>query len=159
AGVTTGGTPSSNAWGGRGWSTSTSSAGISANAFVTFGFPVGAGQSVSLSSIDLNYRRNSSGPTNGLWQFQIDNGAWVNIGAFTNQFPSSNSNGAAMTQISLSGIGALQNLASGTTVKLRLVPYGASASTGSWYIDDRTGNDLILTGSSTQALAAPPQVV
>src|SRR5262249_31459728 len=68
-GVSTSGTGVSGGWGGAGWS-STSSAGLTAGDYVTFGLTVATGQTVSLSSIDLTYRRSSTGPTSGLWQYQ-----------------------------------------------------------------------------------------
>jgi hypothetical protein len=161
-GVATSGSAAANAWGGRGWSTSTASAGITSSDLISFGFTVSAGQSVSLSSIGMNYRRGGSGPSDGYWQFQINGGAWTVIGAFANQFSSGSTSGAAMAALDLAGVSALQNLAPGARVNIRLIPYGAGNSTSSWYVYDRAGNDLVLNGFSiplsaptTTTLAAP----
>jgi endonuclease/exonuclease/phosphatase family metal-dependent hydrolase len=148
SGLTTSGTAASNAWGGNNFA-STSAAGISGSQFVTFGLTISSGFTASLSSISMNYRRSSTGPANGYWQFQINGGAWVVIGDFTNQFTSTGSGGAAITPISLTGISALQNLAPGTVVNFRVTPYGATSSAGTWYIYDggNNTNDLLVTAS------------
>ena len=146
SGVTTSGTAASGAWGGANWQ-STSSAGISGSDFVTFGATVASGQTLSLSSVDLNYRRSSSGATSGLWQYQLNAGGWVTIGDFTNEFSSTSSSGAAMPELNLSGITALQNLAAGTAFNLRLTPYGSTSSGGTWYVYDINGKDLVLNGT------------
>ncbi len=143
---TSGGGAASNAWGGKNWA-STSSNGISGNELVSYGLTVGTGEEVSLSAIDMNYRRASGGPTNGLWQYQIDGGAWTNIADVSNEFSSTSSSGAAISPISLTGISALQNLAAGTVLNIRVVPYGATSSSAAWYVYDLTGDDLILDGS------------
>src|SRR5208337_5632637 len=75
SGVSTSGTGASNAWGGDNWA-STSSAGISGNEYVTFGFTVSAGYSTSLASISMNYRHSATGPSNGYWQYEVNGGSW-----------------------------------------------------------------------------------
>jgi endonuclease/exonuclease/phosphatase family metal-dependent hydrolase len=148
SGVTTTGTAASNAWGGANWA-STSAAGITGNEFVTFGFTISSGFSTSLSSIALNYRRSSTGPSNGYWQYQVNGGTWTLISDVTNEFSSTSSAGAAITPISLTGVSALQNLAAGTVVNFRVVPYGSTSSAGTWYIYDggNNTNDLVVTSS------------
>ena len=92
SGVTTSGTAASNAWGGNGWA-ATAAAGISGGQFITFGFTVAPGTTVSLSALDLYYRRSGTGATSAYWQYQINGGEWILIGDFSNAFPSSNSAG------------------------------------------------------------------
>jgi ribonuclease/Cadherin domain/Dockerin type I domain len=157
SGVTTTNTAASNAWGGNGWA-STSTAGVSGNQFVSFGFTVSAGQIASLSSVDLNYRRSASGSANGLWQYQINAGSWTDAADVTNEFSSTSTSGAAMTELSLSGISGLQSLAAGTAVNFRLVPYGATTAGGTWYVYDLTGDDLVVLGSVQAANSAPTNV-
>jgi hypothetical protein len=147
SGVTTTGTAAANAWGGANWA-STSTAGISGNETVTFGLTVSAGFTESLSSIALNYRHSATGPSNGFWQYQIGTGAFTLISDVTNEFSSTSSSGAAITPLSLSGVTALQNLAAGTIVNLRLTPYGSTSSAGTWYVYDITGSDLVVNGST-----------
>jgi hypothetical protein len=148
SGVSTSGSAASNAWGGTNWA-STSAAGITGNEDVTFGFTVSSGYTTSLSSITMNYRRSSTGAVDGYWQYQIGGGAWTLIGDFTNEFSSTSSSGAAITPISLTSITALQNLAAGTVVNFRVVPYGATGTSGTWYIYDggNNTNDLVVTAS------------
>lgn len=152
SGVLTTGTATANAWGGSNWAT-TSAAGLSGNKFVTFGLTVSAGQSASLSAIDLNYRHSASGPVSGYWQYSVNSGAYKLIGDFANQFSSSSSSGASITEINLSSIAELQNLAAGTNVTIRLVPYGSTSSGGTWYVYDLAGNDVIVKGSVAAASA------
>jgi hypothetical protein len=148
SGVSTSGSGAANAWGGANWA-STSAAGISGNEDVTFGFTVSSGYSTSLSSIALNYRRSSTGPDDGYWQYQVNGGTWGLIGDFTSEFSSTSSSGAAITPISLTGISALQSLAAGSVVNFRLVPYGATSTAGTWYVYDggNNTNDLVVTAS------------
>ena len=146
SGVGTIGAGADNAWGGNTWA-STSSAGITGNEFVSFGLTVGAGEILSLSAIDMNYRHSATGPSNGYWQYQINGGSWNLIGDFSNQFPVNTSAGGAITEMTLGGISGLQNLPPGTVVDIRVVPYGATSNAGTWYVYDLTGNDLTLSGA------------
>jgi hypothetical protein len=143
SGVTTTGSASSNAWGGNGWAAS-SAAGLSGNKYVTFGLTVSPGSAASLASVDLSYRRSGTGPTNGYWQYQVNGGAFVTLGDFTNEFPSTS---GTITELNLAGAGALQSLPAGTAVVLRLVPYGTTNPGGTWYVADQAGNDLVVNGS------------
>jgi hypothetical protein len=146
SGVTTNNTAASNTWGGNGWA-STSSAGLSGNKFVTFGLTVGAGATLSLTSLELYYRRSSTGPTSAYWDYQVNGGAWTSIGTFANAFPSTSTSGAQMTQLNLGTVAGLQNLPAGSVVTIRLAPYGATSSAGTWYVFNKSGLDLVLTGS------------
>jgi len=84
-----------------------------------------------------------------VWQYEANGGAWTLIGDFTSEFSSTSSSGAAITPISLTGISALQNLAAGSVVDFRLVPYGATSTAGTWYVYDggNNTNDLVITAS------------
>ena len=153
AGVSTSGSAASNAWGGSNWASSASS-GISGNQFVTFGLTVNSGSTLSLSSLDMNYRRSGTGATSGYWQYQLNGGSWATIGDFANQFSSTSTSGASIPEINLAGVGSLQSLPGGTAVTFRVTPYGATSSGGTWYIYGTTGNDLLVNGSSTAGAKA-----
>ena len=88
----------------------------------------------------------------GLLQYQINSGSFVDIATLS--FASTSSSGATLTQ-DLSTITALQSVPSTSTVTFRLVPYGASAAAGTFYIYNSgnvtTSQDLCVTGS-VQAL-------
>ena len=108
----------------------------------------------------MNYRRSSSGPPNGYWQYQFGaSGTWTLIGDFTNEFSSTSNNGSTIAEINLSGISALQTLGSGTVVNFRLVPYGGTSTGGNWYVYHETAPDLTIKGSvvtgSPLVLAGP----
>jgi hypothetical protein len=151
-GVTTAGSAAANGWGGTGFNYSTSAAGITANAFVTFTIEANDGYLVSLSSLDLNYRRSSSGPPSALVQYQTGTGPYTDIGTIA--FPSSSSGGGSIPQISLTAFPDLQNAGHGTPVTIRIVPYGASAPSGTWYVFSVTnpsGYDLKMNGTVVPA--------
>jgi autotransporter-associated beta strand protein len=148
SGVTTSGTAAGNAWGGNGFDAISAAAAITANDFITFSITAAAGHTVSIDSIDpYNIRRSSSGPTTGLWQYQIGSGAFVDIGSAITWGSSTAAAGNSQSAIDLSGISALQNVGSGTTVTFRVVNFGASANTGTWYLNNfQTGNDFVING-------------
>ncbi|MCX6249293.1 MAG: hypothetical protein NTX61_00925 [Bacteroidetes bacterium] len=149
-GVTTTGSAAANGWGGTGFFYATASAGIAANAFVTFTIEANNGYLVSLSALDLNYRRSASGPPSGLLQYQVDNGAFYDICTLT--FPSSTGSGGSIPQVILTTFVALQNVHHGTLITIRIIPYGASSSLGTWYVYNVTnpaGYDLKMNGTVT----------
>lgn len=135
----------SKAFGGSNWA-ATSAAGISGNQFITLGLTVASGWHQALSSLSFHYRRTSDGPSSLLLQYQLNNGTWVTISDSPNLFTDTTTTGGNVT-LNLSGVSALQNLAGGTAVNFRLTPYGATASTGTFYIFNQTGNDLTIAGS------------
>jgi hypothetical protein len=110
-----------------------------------------SGFQVSLSAISrFDFRRSSSGPASGVFQYQIGSGAFSD--AATLSYTSTSSSGASISAIDLSGIAALQNLPSGTVVTLRIVNYGATGSGGTWYVFDAansTASDLEISGTVT----------
>lgn len=146
SGVTTSGTAASNAWGGADWSSSNNSAtAIADGDYVTFTIQATEGL-LSLSSIDsYNVRRSGTGPATGLWQYSVNEGAFVDIGSAITWGSTTTAAGNAQSAINLSDISALQNLAAGTTVTFRIVNY--EATTGTWYLNNfQTGNDFSISG-------------
>jgi hypothetical protein len=151
SGVTTSGTAASNAWGGNGWAAS-SSAGISGNQFVTFTITANSGYTVSLSSFEQSYRRSSTGPSSGDLQYSINGGGYTTI--TTLSFSSTSSSGASTGSISLSGVSALQNVAAGSVISIRIVPYGATGATGTWYVNGSPSpNGLVINGTVSPVVA------
>ncbi|HEX3313443.1 MAG TPA: Ig-like domain repeat protein, partial [Gemmataceae bacterium] len=144
-------TAKANAWGGANWA-DTSEDGIDNDQYITFGLTVGAGETLSLTNISLNYRRTAGfGPDSGYWEYQINGGDWDLIADVPGEFPSNNSAGAAMTPLSLTTIGDLQYMAPGTNVLIRLVPYDATGATSTFYIYHKTTSDLVVAGSIVPA--------
>ena len=159
-------TAKANAWGGANWA-DTSEDGLDNDQYLTFGLTVAAGETLSLADIDLNYRRTAGfGPENGYWQYQINGGDWNLIGDFNDQFSSNNSAGAAITPVDLTTIPDLQYMAPGTSLLIRLVPYGGTGTTSTWYVYHKAAPDLAILGSIvptstvtiTDAGPAPSQV-
>lgn len=146
SGVGVSGSAAANAWGGNNWA-ATAAAGVSGNQFITFAITVGADSILSLSALDLYYRRSGTGATSAFWEFQIDGGSWTTIGTYNNVFSSTATTGAQMTTLDLSGVSGLQDLTAGTVVTFRLTPFGATSSAGTFYISNKSGVDLSLTGT------------
>ena len=159
AGVSTTGTGAQRGMGGVGFNTADAAASIAANKFFTFTVKANSGYILSLSSIDpFNYRRSGTGPVNALVQYQIDSGAFVDIA--TVSFPVTTTTGGSAGPVNLSAITALQNVPDSSTVTFRIVPYGASGATGTFYFFDvanSTANDLAVNG--TLDVVAPPAIV
>jgi hypothetical protein len=148
-----------NAWGGvalRGINTEADA--IRTNQFITFSLTANAGNKVSCTTIPAyNIRRSSTSPTTGRWQYQVGTGAFTDIGPAITWGGNTSSTGNAQSAIDLSGISALQNVAAGTTITFRLVLWGASGSTGTWYINDLVipGDDLQVQGTVTSTMTTP----
>lgn len=126
-------------WGCLSWSNSTAAVGISENKFMSFKLQSTSGKTVNYSLIDtVNIRVNTNGPNQYLFQYQINSGSFVNIA--TRSIPTVTSlTTAKLNPISLSGISALQNVPSTSTVTFRIVPYGAT-TTNSFAIGDGASN-------------------
>lgn len=156
-GVTTSGTAAARAWGGTGWTSASATDAIAAQKYVTFSVNANAGYTLSLSAIDpFNYRRSTAGAASALIQYQINSGAFVDI--TTVNFTNTNPTGANLGATSLSSIGALQNLPSTSTVTFRIVPYGGTNASGTWYIFDvagSTADDFAVTGTVTASGGGP----
>lgn len=145
AGVTTSGTAAGSAWGGNGWSQTNAADAISGNKYVYFTMQADVGYTISLSSWDECYRRSGTGPANGLLQYSINAGPYTDIAtlAFTN----TSSSGACLGSVNLSSIAALQNVPAGDVITFRIAPYGATSTSGTWYIFQSSG--LQVSGTVT----------
>ncbi len=157
AGVTTTPTAASRAWGGNGFTATSDTEAIAAADFASVSIAAMSGYRISFSAISqFDYRRSGGGPPNGLLQYQIGNGAFVTITDLS--YPSSASSGAPLPPIDLSGIAELQNVEPETVVTFRIVNYGASSATGTWYIFDVANNtapDFAISGSITPVNGVP----
>ena len=159
SGVTTNPTAAAHAWGGNGFDATSSAAAISAGDYATFSISADSGYTVSFTAISrFDYRRSTTGPPNGVLQYQIGSGTFTNIADLS--YPTIGS-GAAVGAIDLSGIAALQNISPSNVVTFRIVNYGASGSGGNWYIYDMansTAPDFVVQGivNSTSSSTNPP---
>ena len=151
SGLSTNGATAARAWGASAWSTTTAAAGVSASQFLTFSLTLTNGSTMTISNISwFDYRHSSSGPTSGLLQVQVGSGAFTDL---TNvSYPVNTSGGASLGVIDLAGFGILQNIPANTAVNFRLVNYGGTSSSGTWYLYDvasSTALDFSLSGSVT----------
>lgn len=147
----TSGSPAGNAWGTSVSVTNLSSAtaAVASNSFATFAVKANSGFTLSLSNIAAyNVRRSGTGPTTGQWQYSTNGTAFTDIGTPITWGTTTTSSGNAQTAINLSGISALQSLPSSVTVTFRVVVWGATGTSGSWYLNNfQTNSDFILTGA------------
>ena len=160
SGVTTTPTAAARGWGGNGFTATTAAAAVTANTYATFTVTPKTGYTTSFTSLSkFDYRRSASGATNGVFQYQVGSGAFVDVATLS--YSSSASAGASIGPIDLSTISALQNIAAGTVVTFRIVSYGATSATGTWYVFDvsnSTAADLALTGIVNPVVAGTPDL-
>jgi len=121
---------------------------VTNNKFIQFTINTVSGFRVSLSTLDANFRRSSTGPNAFQWQYSLDGfaTAGVNIGSAIS-YTLTSTNGDAQAQINLSAIAALQNVENGITITIRLYGYGASATGGTFALGRLPGNDLAIGGT------------
>jgi len=146
-----------NVWGGNNFMGTDLTTAITNNDFATFSVTPASGYQVSFSQIPAyNIRRSSTGPATCIWQYQKGSGAFTDIGsAITN--PTDAASGNTKPAISLSDIADLQNVPAGTTVTFRLIAWGGAA-TGTFYINNITGNDLAVLGTISEYTALVPSL-
>lgn len=125
----------------------TESNAISNNDYIEFLISAQTGYQVSLSTLDANFRRSGTGPNAFRLRYRINAGAFSDINATPISYTTNPTNGTAQTQIDLSSITALQNVAAGTTITIRLYGWGATADTGTFAIGRLAGNDLAIGGT------------
>lgn len=162
SGVSTSGTGAARGWGGTSFTSSSAAAAETAGQYATFTITPNAGSQVSISGItQFNYRRSGTGPGTGLVQYQIGSGSFVD--GPTVSYTSTSSSGAALTvPIDLSNIPALQSIPPGTTVTFRIVNFGGTSSSGTWYIFDvanSTANDFEISGTISSAGSTNPAAI
>lgn len=163
AGVTTpfNTTVPSGCWGGTGFDgPGSAQAAALAGDFVSFSVTVASGKYARFDSIGAyNVRRDTSGPAYGQWQFQIDSGAFTDIGFIQVWGSNTTAVGNAQAAVSLVDIAALQAVGPNSTVTFRLVNWGALSSGGQWFLNQHTagsGLDLSLNGSVNPLVGPAP---
>jgi len=131
------------------------------NAYYQFTVAAQAGYEMSLSTLDAVLRRSSSSsPGTYCWKYSTDGTNFTQIGSDIGM-TNTDAEGIAQTQISLSGIGELQNVPVGTVVTFRLYAWGASSTSATFGIGktpaSTTTPSLAIGGTVTQN--GPPSVV
>jgi hypothetical protein len=107
---------------------------IAANKFMSFTLNAKSGYKVSLSTLDVRFRRSSNGPNTFRWQYSIDGSTFTDIGTADINFTNPTADGLSQTQLSLSSIPELQNVGYANTITFRLVAWGATNTTGTFAI-------------------------
>lgn len=120
------------------------------NDYFQVALSAGAGFTLSLTAIDARFKgtANYAAPPDGVsgqFAYSLDGNSFILIGSpfivsgtSSSSFPTA---GVAMSQIDLSGISALQNVADTTTVTIRYYASGQT-STGGWgFYSDSTAHD------------------
>jgi uncharacterized repeat protein (TIGR01451 family) len=153
-GLTTSGSAAARAWGGANFMATSAAGAVTAGQYVYFTIAGSNGYNVSYSAISrFDYRHSGQGPTNGVLQYQVGSGAFVDV---TNlDYPVNTSAGSSIGAIDLSGIVALQNVPAGTNVTFRIANWNATSSGGTWYIFDvasSTAVDFAIQGVLTPAV-------
>lgn len=121
---------------------------IDAGEFVFFSLAPTDGFTLSFDALDVKVRRAASAPNVFLWQYQVGDGGFVDLGSSAN-YSGTETNGAFLPQIDLSGIGDLQNVSESVT--FRLVAWGVGHETASLAIGRSTSsvNEDVLIVSGT----------
>lgn len=149
-----------NGFTGSGWNVTTLADAVTNNKYYQFTVSASNGFQANLSTLDAYFRRSSTGPTTFQWEYSLDGfaSAGVTIGSPIS-YTLTTTNGDAQTQLDLSGITALQNAASSSTITVRLYGWGASASGGTFAIGRPTGaNSLAIGGSATAIVTSTPTI-
>ena len=151
-------TAAANAWGGTGFVFANEATAIAGSSYVTFSVTAGAGYTASFTNIPAyNIRHSGTGSTSGIWQCQVGGGTFIDIGSAIVWGATTTAAGNPENAIDLSGIPALQNVAGGIPVTFRIVLWGGTG-TGTWYVNNLAGEDLVVSGMvapSTVANTAP----
>jgi trimeric autotransporter adhesin len=107
---------------------------ITNNKYITFNINAKSGFQVSLSTLDVRFRRSGTGPNAFQWQYSLDGSTFTDLSSVDISYTSTTTGGDAQTQINLSSITALQNVSSSTSIIFRLYGWGATATTGTFGI-------------------------
>jgi hypothetical protein len=151
----------SGCWGGTGFDGAGSAQQAALDGeYVSFSVTVASGKAARFDSIGAyNVRRDSNGPAYGQWQYQVDSGAFADIGFIMIWGSNYTAAGNAQSAVSLASISALQAVGPNSTVTFRLVSWGALSSSGQWFLNQTAsggGLDLVLNGSVSPLVGPAP---
>ena len=149
-----------NAFSGSGWNVTSLALAQSGNKYYQFTVNASAGFTVSLSALDVFFRRSSTGPNTFEWQYSLDGFATAGNDIGSNiSYTLVTSNGDAQAQLNLSSIAALQNLPAATTVTFRLYGWGASAAGGTFAFGRPASASLVIGGTVAPVSGSTPTIV
>lgn len=139
SGVRTTGSAAAGGWGGTAFTNATASAAVASNQFATFSLMASNGSKLSFTSLSrFDYYRSATGPTNGVLQYQVGAGPFTDLTNFS--YPTASA-GASIGAIDLTPVAALQNVGANTNVTFRIVNFGGTSASGTWYIYNTLGTD------------------
>lgn len=163
--VSTGAT-AANAWGasdfqdGVATASQTMDIAITNENYSTFTITANPGYKVSIDSIGAyNLRRSTTGPQAYGWQYSLDG---INFTTIATNLPTGSGTGAAgnpKAGINLSGIPALQDVFSGTTITIRIIAWGTSSEGGVFYINGGGTNPNLNIFGSVVAVPLPLELL
>ena len=158
AGVTA--TALANAFSGSGWNVATETDAVNGNKYFQFTITASPTYKVSLSTLDVFFRRSSTGPNTFQWKYSLDGFATAGINVGGNiSYTLTTTNGDAQAQLNLSSIPGLQDAVNPTTITIRLYGWGASAAGGTFAIGRPTAsNSLSLGGTVSPASSTTPTI-
>ena len=146
SGVGTTGTAATGTWGGSNMTSSTATAAVAANQYVTFGFKSTTnGFKLDTDSIlpFINYRSGTSGPDQTQWAFSVNGGAYTDFGGVQTL------GNTATAVTTLTSFPSNYTLNVGDQITFRLAIFkSATTGAGNWYLKDQTGttNDFGIQG-------------
>jgi len=144
-----------NAFSGSGWNVATETDAVNGNKYFQFTVSALSNYKVSLSTLDVFFRRSSTGPNTFQWKYSLDGFATAGVNIAGNiSYTGTNTNGDAQTQIILSSIAALQNVVNPTTITIRLYGWGASAAGGTFAFGRPTLNNSVSLGGTVSAASS-----
>jgi len=86
------------------------------------------GYKTSLDALNFKYRRNSAGPSHYKWRYSLNGADFTDVGNAVQDTAYSSGDGIAYS-VNLDEVTALQNVASGTTITLRMYIWGSGGNT------------------------------
>jgi hypothetical protein len=145
----------SNSFSSNNFSSASLVAAIAENEYIQFRVSPKAGYKASLNTLDSNFRRSGTGPSDFQWQYSLDafQTSGTNIGMLIN-YTSTATNGNSQNQIDLSVISALQNVSFPNSVTFRLYGWNASTTGGTFALGRLAGEDLKINGITTPVTTA-----
>ncbi|MCL1857117.1 MAG: hypothetical protein FWF84_05725, partial [Kiritimatiellaeota bacterium] len=154
-GVTTANGDAGSTFGGTGWVDATMAAAEANGRYISFTVTANPGFATWMDSLSMAFRRSGGGATNCAVRVQAGDTPFVTVWS-TNGMSESGTSTFTIPPVDLSGIPSLQEVAPGTVVTFRIVPwYGASG--GAFYLNNavNNGDDLVLQGYTLMDAGQP----
>lgn len=131
---------------------------IASNEYYQFTVQANPAAFVSLSSFSARIRRNAAGANAYRWAYSTNGVTFTELGTADSSFTSTATNGIDIGPFDLSGIAALQNVPSATTITFRMYVWGATSASGGIAIGrfgtGNVGASLQINGSMSGVLPA-----